>query len=332
MDYTYQIKDTATGTYSTLPTFIDDSVAMTFTVDSSDPTDVALYSISVIGATPASKPAYQDELLIVLDVQNGCLNDEVTTTAAAINDLTYNINEDGTLSWSPTWSNSVTGCPQTFEIGRIVTSVEQALTGHETAALTHYPGTDGHLELLSTDYALDGEVWTVKLYQKSTYSTHANAEGVYQFDITFRDICWDSVLTAAVFDSATYNFERMVAQNMPFAAMIDTSQGTACGGYTYELEYLSTGPLYTGVGTPDLSHYSVTGTPSVDGTTTDLAWVGTHPMRLKCTNGVADSSASARGNAGLFNTVYSSQIDVTITDPCLYSVVNGDAAITSFTI
>ena len=58
---------------------------------------------------------------------------------------------------------------------------------------------DGSLSLLATDYALDGEAWTIKLYKKSTYSTHANAEGVYEFTVTFRDICWDSVLTAATF-------------------------------------------------------------------------------------------------------------------------------------
>jgi len=99
----------------------------------------------------------------------------------------------------------VTGCPLTFKIGRIVNGVEQALTSHETAALTHSTS-NGSLTLLSTDYALDGEVWTIKLYKKSTYSTHAKAEGIYQFDITFRDFCWDSVLTAATFEKLTFTW------------------------------------------------------------------------------------------------------------------------------
>jgi len=92
----------------------------------------------------------------------------------------------------------VTGCPLTYEIKRIVNSAEQALTSHETAALIHSTA-DGSLQLLSTDYDLDGEIWTIKLYKKSTYSTHANSEGIYNFVVAFRDICWDSVLTPAVF-------------------------------------------------------------------------------------------------------------------------------------
>ena len=41
---------------------------------------------------------------------------------------------------------------------------------------------------------------------------------------------------------------------MPFTDMIDSSQGIACGGYTYQLEYMSSGPLLSGGGAaPDLS-------------------------------------------------------------------------------
>ena len=71
--------------------------------------------------------------------------------------------------------------------------------------LTHSKA-DGSLKLFSDDYALDGEVWTIKLYKTSTYSTHANAEGAYQFVVTLRDICWDSVLTPAVFGSLKYSW------------------------------------------------------------------------------------------------------------------------------
>ena len=67
---------------------------------------------------------------------------------------------------------------------------------------------------------------------------------------------------------------------------------------------MSTGPLYSGGVGPDMSIYTVT-TSDVTGTATLINWVGTHPLQLKCTNGVADASATARGNAGLFNSVYS---------------------------
>jgi len=114
---------------------------------------------------------------------------------------------------------------------------------------------------------------------------------------------------------------------MTFTDMIDTSQGTACGGYTYEVEYLSTGPLYSG-SAPDLTHYSIAAGPAVEGTVSNMGWSpDTHPMQLKCTNGVYDATPTARGVNGLFTSVYSSQIDVTVLDPCLTSVVNGDGAI-----
>ena len=125
---------------------------------------------------------------------NGCLNDQVTATGAAIADLTYHVQNDGPITWSPTWSSSVTGCPLTFKVGRIVGGVEQALTSHETAALTHST-VNGSLSLQSTDQTLNGEIWTIKLYKKSTYSTHANSEGIYQFVIKFVDPCVLAVLT-----------------------------------------------------------------------------------------------------------------------------------------
>ena len=157
--------------------------------------------------------------------------------------------------------------------------------------------------MFSTDFGLDTEVWTIKLYKKSTYSTHANGEGVYLFDVTFRDFCWDSVLTPAVFSSTTLSVDLNFPFDFPFTAMEDTSQGLACGGYTYELEYMSGGPLDGS--SPDLSPFSISVTPSLAGTITDFTWIGTHPMRIKCTNGQADTSPTARGVGGFFNSVYS---------------------------
>ena len=66
-----------------------------------------------------------------------CEDDEVTATGATISDETYYLNYDGLLSWAPTWSSTVPGCPFTYEIGRIVSSVEQSLTSLETDVLTH---------------------------------------------------------------------------------------------------------------------------------------------------------------------------------------------------
>ena len=177
LDYTYQIKDSG-GVYSALPVFVAE-LTKQFTVVSSDPLIVASYHVSITGAVPATYPAFSSELLIKLDMNNGCLADDVTNvTPASIPSFTYLMANDGLLTWSPTWSSSVPGCPLTYEIGRIVSTVEQALTAHETAALTH-SSVDGSLQLQSSDYALDTEVWTIKLYKKSTYSVSANGEGVF---------------------------------------------------------------------------------------------------------------------------------------------------------
>ena len=135
LDYTFQIKDSS-GTYTTLPGFITES-SKTFTVMSNDPADAGDYQVAVIAAVPTGYPAFQDELIVNLTVKTGCENDEVTPTGASISSFTYRMNQDGIVTFSPTWSSSIVGCPLTFEIRRVVSSVEQALTSHETAALTH---------------------------------------------------------------------------------------------------------------------------------------------------------------------------------------------------
>ena len=167
------------------------------------------------GSVPTGYPVFSDELTISLDVANGCLNDEVTATGTAISNFSYYVQKTGQLSWSPTWSSTVTGCPLTFKIGRIVNDVEQALTSHETAALTHSTS-NGSLTLLSTDLTLHDEVWTIKLYKKSTYSTHVNAEGIYQFSITFVDPCVVATLTinASTLTANPYTYVIDAAKNV----------------------------------------------------------------------------------------------------------------------
>ena len=62
------------------------------------------------------------------------------------------------------------------------------------------------------------------------------------------------------------------------------------------------------------------------GTPTDRKWLGTHTIIIKCTNGIEDNSADARGNNGLFDVVYSDPLEITITDPCFDSIVNSNSA------
>ena len=113
----------------------------------------------------------------------------------------------GTPELLPTWTDSLFGCPTTYEIGRIESGVERALTTDEYNVITHYKTTNGGMSFATSDYTLDGEIWTIKLYKKSTYSIGPKAEGVYLFDIEFRDICWESNLQAAEFRNPDYVFD-----------------------------------------------------------------------------------------------------------------------------
>ena len=56
------------------------------------------------------------------------------------------------------------------------------------------------MTLSTSDYALDGEIWTIRLFMRSTFSSTDKRDGAHIFDIEFRDICWDSVLLEASFD------------------------------------------------------------------------------------------------------------------------------------
>lgn len=73
------------------------------------------------------------------------------------------------------------------------TGTERPLTLDEQQVLKQDP-TQGWLDLDTSNYDLDGQVWTVRLYMRSPISTTDKRDGVYLFEIEFRDICWDSNL------------------------------------------------------------------------------------------------------------------------------------------
>lgn len=107
--------------------------------------------------------------------------------------------------------------------------------------------------------------------------------------------------------------------------MLDLTQGVACGGSTYQFVYVS-GPRMSAV--EPMAGYSITqlanGSMQVTGSAADLSWVGRHSLKLKCFNGQTDLSPTARGNSGLFASVFSTVVTLEIADPCVESVVNSD--------
>ena len=66
---------------------------------------------------------------------------------------------------------------------------------------------------------------------------------------------------------------------------------------------------------------------ALEGTIEDFAWLGTHTFRLRSTLGRYDPSPDARGQYGFFETIFSDPILLTINDPCLFSIVNADGAL-----
>ena len=207
LDYQIRIKDMATGAYSPLPPVIDNYSDLNFVVETDDPSYVGTYHISIIGSVPSlyMAPVYEEEIFLILHINNDCQNDEVTALDT-IPDQTYYIKADGVRDFDPTWSNTIPFCPATYEIGRVVNGVERPLTAAEYAVISHTTQ-DGQFSYYTEDFTLDTQVWTIRLYKRSTYSLSPNQDGVYLFDITFLDICWDAVLIPATFRVDEYLFD-----------------------------------------------------------------------------------------------------------------------------
>ena len=89
-----------------------------------------------------------------------------------------------------------------------------------------------------------------------------------------------------------------------------------CGGFTYELEYIS-GPLIA-LGIDHMSVYALSDSGSavtITGTPISKSWLGVHMLRLKSTNGQS-------GGTSLYNSAYSNSFQVKIVDACERSIVN----------
>lgn len=201
-------------------------------------------------------PTYSEELLIDLNVKLNCDPDDVSALSTIPYQIYY-IGIDGTRDFAPTWDNTVFGCPATYEISRIEAGVERPLTAAEYAVLTHST-VDGDLSMTTSDYFLDSEIWTIRLYKVSTLSIGPNRVGEYIFDIEFRDICWDSDLLRAVFEEGEYIWDLWQFEQMVFTDMKDISRGKGfCRGVTSVLEYVSGPALAAGddPSTVDLTHY-----------------------------------------------------------------------------
>ena len=85
-------------------------------------------------------PIFEDTFQFFLELDNGCLEDEITINTD-IDDYIYYINEDtyspdfiqGTAipqlkSWTPDWSQTVDGCPVEYLIATTETDEDDVVT------------------------------------------------------------------------------------------------------------------------------------------------------------------------------------------------------------
>jgi len=144
----------------------------------------------------------------LLDVDVDCEIDELTPTTTIANAV-YTISVDGAVPFIPTYSvQTEAGCPLEYDVQIVDNGVARNLTPAEQAVLTiqdNIVTEDGRLIANTADFGLHGEVWKIKLSKKSTRSISSNGEAAYNFDLEFKDPCYDSVLQAATIPNYTFD-------------------------------------------------------------------------------------------------------------------------------
>ena len=219
--------------------------------------------------------------------------------SAPIYNTLYNIAESGKVSYTPTWSHTKPDCLVEYIVNRIDDGVERPLSAAEKLVLFHSKS-NGWMDLLTSDYTLDGEIWKIKLLMKSIFSETSSNKAAHIFDIEFRDICWDSVLKPPVLAVPYYEYDLWEKQGISLSPMIDESKGLACGGYTHEIFYLA-GPMFNASLAPinaDLSPFTINELSTkieIKGALQNFTWIGLHTFQIKATNGKKDSDPMARG-------------------------------------
>ena len=278
---------------------------------------------------------YEKRLIVDVHVKIGCETDEVTTLSS-ISDTLYYIAEDGAVKFEPKWSHTEPHCPVEYLALRNEDGVLRPLNEAEKSIVS-FDDKNGFMTLDTSDYALDGQVWSMQVIMRSTFSKMSSdkRDGTYAFNIEFRDVCWDSRLQAASFDETLITYDLWQVQKIAYTKMVDLSQGDKCGGRSDQVVYLS-GPKRDETLAPvnaDLSPFNFIqndqniGQMTMVGTAPDRSWLGTHVMQIKSTNGLKSSDPNARGNSGQFNSILSQPIVITIVDPCKNSVVNADGGL-----
>jgi hypothetical protein len=217
-------------------------------------------------------PVFQKAHAFTLFVDNGCLNDQMTVLSG-ITDYTYYINENTekpafvqgipvlTKTWTPTWSQTVEGCPVMQKLYRTpLGGTRTPVTSFETTPIFQFdftqiplnvlwtttkattPGYDPFsvtMSLTTSDYTTyDLQSWALSVVLESTRSTSANKEGVINFKLDFKDVCWDLPLTGGTVQNPTQVQDIWALHQLTLTYLMD-SWNDYCQGSSYKIQYVS---------------------------------------------------------------------------------------------
>ena len=150
--------------------------------------------------------------------------------------------------------------------------------------------------------------------------------GITTVEIKLWDPCWKVPLTAAVFDNTRLSYDLYNTQNIQYTDFSYVGNSAQCRGQTQELIYLS-GPKSSLIGKNIENLYTVK--PGSAPNSNDLTgmfktfdWLGKHVFVVRGTVGSEDNSSTARGKNGFYNSIDSTPLILTITNPCDSAIVN----------
>jgi hypothetical protein len=97
---------------------------------------------------------------------------------------------------------------------------------------------DGKFDVTTDDFALDREIWNLKIYYSPLVSTVENRNNHQTFAIEFKNVCWDADLVAATWFRDELRYELYEQQSFIMSPMENLNQGKNCGGYHYVPEFV----------------------------------------------------------------------------------------------
>jgi len=192
--FTYTAEHDLGASTTGLPSFITfDSSAKTFTVGPAADGNEGTYLVRVLATLDNVAATEDNTVTFTITINNNCKNDEVTLTAGTeIADDTFYIETPAlTSTYSATFTHTYPLCP-------FVYSLKENTAAYSSAFITNFDTATGVITISTDSLTFDKVTKTLEVTATSTISTHTNGAASDSFDLTLKDECWDSVLTAPV--------------------------------------------------------------------------------------------------------------------------------------